>query len=74
MLAWRELAGDALRRYQHKIVNEVFLRKRLLRGGNLAKRPSRSNKRPDFANFSSADQIRQYRLVSSGGADQQDVL
>ena len=35
------LAGDALRRDQHEIADEVLPRKRLLRGGDLAKWPGR---------------------------------
>ena len=49
------LAGDALRRDQHKIANEVLLCEGLLRGGNLAKRLGRSKKRPDLAGFDVAD-------------------
>ena len=66
--------GGFLRRDRHEIANDVVLCEGLLRGGDLAKRPGRTKRRPELISFDIADQVWECRLVPCGGANQPDIL
>ena len=68
------LACGVLRFAQQEITNEVIVCECLLRGGDLTIRLGGGERQPDLAGLDIADQVRECGLVSSGGANQRNIL